>query len=128
MRNKEIFKVSLSSCFNVGEFRDKYPNLSADQLTDVMTEQFTNLLGQWLKGDSMPDGLAFEFSGTPKQVSGVFECGGCGCSFDLDNKKERQILKKHNEGVYPCETFNWFCNSFGSRPDCRCGECVESDN
>jgi hypothetical protein len=55
----------------------------------------------------------------------IYECAGCGCSFDLSNEHETDILEKHNKGVYPCETFNIFCENFGSVADCRCGECLD---
>ena len=54
-----------------------------------------------------------------------FECAGCGCSFDLSNEHETEVLAKHNKGEYPCETFNWFCDNFGAVADCHCADCLE---
>ncbi len=63
-----------------------------------------------------------------KDKERLFECGGCGCSFDLDNKHERKILKKHNKGIYPCETFDWFCDNYGAVKGCKCESCLENSD
>jgi hypothetical protein len=56
----------------------------------------------------------------------LFECGGCGCSFDTTNNAEKEILAKHDSGEYPCEKFDWFCDNYGSVENCQCESCLEN--
>lgn len=51
----------------------------------------------------------------------LIECIGCGVSFDLRNRAERKLYKKHD-----CETFDVFCDNYGTKPDCDCPSCREN--
>jgi hypothetical protein len=78
---------------------------------------FAKIMGQFLEQAKARKEQKVE----PTDVGDIVKCGGCAGLFDLGNTHENELYENHN-----CETYDAFCDNYGTVKDCACESCQEN--